>query len=476
MESKTIGRRSFLKGSFSSVGGLILGMGGLSYSLHAAQSKRDKPNILLVVSDDQGWGDATCNWKNTDIETPVMDRIAETGVRFTQFYVNPLCAPTRSSFFTGQYSMENGMWRGPSKEDPSQRRIKEDVLILPQLLKKAGYRTGIFGKWHLGYQSPNTPNDRGFDEFYGFLGGAHSYTPTAAGTLMHNREPYHEDLHLTDYFTEKALSFIKDCAEKKNPFFCYVPYNAVHGPLWRAERPKPSGKKQWLQRYAGKDVDFPRRDYNAILGHMDHSVGRLLRLLKNLKLEENTLVIYFSDNGACLMTAETKANYPGNNGPFRGGKGGTYEGGIRVPCVMRWKNKFPEGFVSKDLVMHFDIFATILEAVGLPVPKMNGRNPVHGISLMRHIRSGGKEPLPERTVFWELIGKVAARRGKWKLVGAIESQRGRWDQTAAVLRRADLELYDLEKDTSESKDLRQTNPIEYAVLKDELIEFLENIK
>ena len=438
--------------------------------------RAERPNILLVVSDDQGWGDAGCNWANTDVETPVMDEIAATGVRFSQFYVNPLCAPTRSSFFTGQYSMENGMWRGPSRERPEERRIKSDVTMLPQFLKKAGYRTGIFGKWHLGYQPPNRPNDRGFDEFYGFLGGAHPYTPTPAKRLMHNDRPYQEDLHLTDYFTEKALAFIKDCARDKSPFFCYVPYNAVHGPLWRAESPKPSGKKQWLQRYADKGVDFPRRDYNAILQHMDHSVGRLLGLLKELKLEENTLVIYFSDNGACLMTAETKANYPGNNGPFRGGKGGTYEGGIRVPCVMRWKNKFPKGLVCDGMTMHFDIFSTILEAAGLAVPKANGSNPVHGVSLLKHILSEGKEPLPERTIFWELTGKVAARKGKWKLVGTIESTRGRWEQTVAELKRADLELYDLEKDIDESEDLREKNPNEYAAIKKELVTFFENIK
>ncbi|MHC4173828.1 MAG: sulfatase-like hydrolase/transferase [Planctomycetota bacterium] len=463
--------------------GICLGVAGLTtagyadavrYPAGRATSRR--PNILLIVSDDQGWGDATCNWKKTDIETPVIDEIAKTGIRLTQFYVNPLCAPTRSSFLTGQYSMENGMWRGPSKEKQSQRNIKNDVTMLPQFLKEAGYRTGIFGKWHLGYQAPDTPNDRGFDEFYGFLGGAHPYTPKAARTLMHNRQRYYEDLHLTDYFTEKASSFIKDCAEKKDPFFCYVPYNAVHGPLWSVERPKPSGKNQWLERYAKRGIDFPRRDYNAVLGHMDHSLGRLLKLLKALKLEENTLVICFSDNGACLTTAETKCNYTGNNGPFRGGKGGTYEGGIRVPCVMRWKNKFPEGLVSDDIVMHFDIFSTVLDAAGLPVPKTNGANPVHGVSLMKHILSRGREPMPQRTVFWELAGKVAARKGKWKLAGEIESKRAQWEQTAAELKYADLELYNLEADISESNDLRKKNPKEYLALKKEMITFFENIK
>lgn len=242
------------------------------------------------------------------------------------------------------------------------------------------------------------------------------------------------------------------------------------------ERPKPSGKNQWLELYAKKGIDFPRRDYNAILGHMDYNVGRLLELLKVLKLEENTLVIFFSDNGACLMTAETKDNYPSNNGPLRGGKGQTYEGGIRVPCVMRWKNKFPQGLVSDEIVMHIDIFSTILDAAGLPVPKTNGKNPVHGVSLMRHILSAGREPLPQRTVFWELTGKVAARKGKWKLVGEIENTRGRWDETAAELNHADLELYNLQADISESNDLRKDNPKEYLELKKELIAFFENIK
>jgi arylsulfatase A-like enzyme len=260
-----ITRRDFL--CRLGTGAATLSLTGLTNAVENKKPKAstDKPNILLIVSDDQGWGDASCNWKDTDIETPVMDEIARTGVRFSQFYVNPLCAPSRSSFFTGQYSMENGMWRGPSRENSNTRCIRSDVKILPQLLKQAGYRTGIFGKWHLGYQTPNTPNDRGFDEFYGFLGGAHPYTPTPAGRLLHNRERYYEDLHLTDYFTEKALSFIKDCAEKKTPFFCYVPYNAVHGPLWLADKPRASGKKDWLELYAKKGVDFPRRDYNAIL-------------------------------------------------------------------------------------------------------------------------------------------------------------------------------------------------------------------
>lgn len=367
------------------------------------------------------------------------------------------------------------MWRGPSKSDGNERRIATDIRTLPELLKKAGYRTGIFGKWHLGYNKRDTPNARGFDEFYGFLGGAHPYKPTAARKLMHNDQPYHEDLHLTDYFTNKAISFIRDCADKNMPFFCYVPYNAVHGPLWRVEQPRPSARKDWLELYAKRGIGYPRRDYNAILGHMDRSAGRLLNLLKDLKMEEDTLVIYFSDNGACLETAETKANYPGNNGPFRGGKGNTYEGGIRVPCVMRWKDTFPEGIVTDQLAMHFDVFSTILDAAGIKVPEMNGKHPVHGISLIKHILSGGLKPLPERIVFWELVGRVAARRGRWKLVGEVESTRGNWRLMAKRLKNADLQLYDLDGDIDESEDLREKYPKEYLRLKRELINFFENV-
>jgi len=471
-----LNRRDFLRRAGMAAFALAAGSPGYSNENTGQKNWARRPNILLIVSDDQGWGDASCNWEKTDVETPVMDEIARTGIRFSQFYVNPLCAPTRSSFMTGQYSMENGMWRGPSAANETERCIRDDVTILPEFLRKAGYRAGIFGKWHLGYQAPNTPNERGFDEFYGFLGGAHPYMLGRASRLMHNKQPYSEDMHLTDYFTQKALDFIRDCAQRKQPFFCYVPYNAVHGPLWRKEQPKPSGKADWLTHYADRGVELPRRDYNAVLGHMDHCAGKLLGLLKELKLEEETLVIYFSDNGACLETDETKANYPGNNGPLRSGKGSTYEGGIRVPCVMRWKGRFPEGLVSDDLVMHFDIFSTVLDAAGIAIPKTNGRNPVHGVSLIKHITSGCREALPARTVFWELTGKVAIRSGRWKLVGLVENPRARWGKIADELTNTDLELYDIQTDIAESRNLREKHPNEYRHLKQELIKFFRNIK
>lgn len=443
----------------------------------SAGNDDSRPNILLVLSDDQGWGDLPSNWKETDIKMPVMESVGREGIRFASFYVNPLCAPTRSSIMTGLYSMENGMWRGPSRQETTHYRgIREDIVMLPQRLRGAGYTTGVFGKWHLGYEKGNLPNDRGFDEFYGFLGGAHTYELKRGDKeYRHNTTQYCEDGHATDYITEKAMGFIRASAGRGKPFFCYVAYNAVHGPLWRQEQQKTSGKQEWLEAAEKRGIDYPRRDYAAVLEHMDHSVGRLLELLDEMRVDKNTLVIYLSDNGAITMENPTNVAYPGNNGPLRGGKGTVYEGGIRVPCVMRWKGHLPAGTVSADTAIHADIFATCLDAAGLSVPRENGARSVRGVSLIPHIISGGAESLPERTVFFELTGDVALRRGKYKLVGKVESSRADWKQTAGEVRDTELELYDLDSDIGETKDLRSDLPEVYGLLKGELIRYFEGI-
>jgi arylsulfatase A len=237
-----------------------------------------RPNVILIVSDDMGYGDSTSYWK-TDLQTPFMDEIGRAGVRFTQFRVNPLCAPTRSSLMTGLYSLENGMWRGPSENsgegapspkaakraarkaakaktaprDPdadeddaanAERRIKDDILLLPQYLKAAGYATGMFGKWHLGTDPKSVPNARGFDEFVGFHGGAHPYWIANNSRLQRNGQPMPKTGHTTDIFADHAIAFIK--ANRDRPFFCYVPFNAVHGPLRREGVDRDYAKPEWL--------------------------------------------------------------------------------------------------------------------------------------------------------------------------------------------------------------------------------------
>ncbi len=294
-----IRRRTFLKalGSAAACAG--------APRLYAQQNSQKRPNILMIVSDDQGWGDLPANWPYTDVRMPVMESIGNTGIRFTDFYATPLCGPTRAALMTGQYSMENGMWRGPGSQQPGEsgyRGINPGITLLPEHLQRSGYATGIFGKWHLGHHPANTPNARGFDTFYGFLGGAHSYNLGPGDPhYLHNKEPYCETAHATDYITDKALAFIRANANKRGPFFCYVPYNAVHGPLWRKERPVPFAKPEWLDRAEKRGIDFPRRDYVAILEHMDHAAGRLLDLLQELDIEEDTFVLFFSDNGAITL-------------------------------------------------------------------------------------------------------------------------------------------------------------------------------
>jgi arylsulfatase A-like enzyme len=432
-----------------------------------------RPNIVLVVADDMGYGDSTAYWKS-DLQTPVMDEIARRGVRFTQFRVNPLCAPTRASIMTGLYSLECGMWRGPGEDSrrpepelgwpDDARRIKDDIVLLPQLLKSAGYATGIFGKWHLGYDARNLPNARGFDEFVGFLGGAHPYQPRRNSRLLHNGEPLGMAGHTTDLFADRAIEFIR--RHRDRPFFCYVPFNAVHGPLRNAERDADSARPDWLAFYEQRGVPQPRRDYCAVLSHADARVSDVLKTLRELELESRTLVIYVSDNGGILHT------YPSNNGPLRGGKGSTYEGGIRVPAVMQWPGVIPAGTVSTASAVHFDLFSTILDAAGLAAPEANGGYAVSGVSLLPHLRSGGTMPLPDRYLFWDLYGDVAALHGPWKLVGAIDNHRGRFDRAVRDAEAATFELYNLDDDLGEQTNLVDKHPEVYRNLKTRHLEWL----
>ncbi|MEW6302277.1 MAG: sulfatase-like hydrolase/transferase [Verrucomicrobiota bacterium] len=447
---------------------------GVLLALCAPSFAAAPPNIVLVVADDMGYGDTTANWK-TDLKTPAIDEIARQGIRFTQFRVNPLCAPTRASVMTGLYSLECGMWRGPGEDSrgpepdagwpESARRIKDDILLLPQLLKKAGYATGMFGKWHLGYDAKNLPNARGFDEFVGFLGGAHPYWLGRNSRILRNGQPYEDAKgHTTDLFADHAIAFIK--ANRDKPFFCYVPFNAVHGPLRSEDRDADSGKPEWLARYEKEGVAQPRRDYNAVMSHCDARVGDIVKTLRELGLESKTLVIFISDNGGILE------KYPSNNGPLRGGKGTTYEGGIRVPAVMQWPGVIPPDTISDANAVHFDLFATILDAAGVRVRAKNGGFPVHGLSLLPLAKSGGKAQLPDRYLFWDLYGDIGALHGKWKLVGEIPNHHGKFDVAVRNAESTKFALFDLAADIGEKTDLVDKHPEIYRDLKARHLEWL----
>jgi arylsulfatase A-like enzyme len=362
---------------------------------------------------------------------------------------------------TGLSSLEAGMWRGPSQKEGSDRVIQKGVKLLPQYLQEAGYATGIFGKWHLGYESPDLPNERGFDEFVGFLGGAHPYRAGRNSRILKNGQPLATEKHLTDLFGDAAEDFIRRNA--KQPFFCYVPFNAVHGPLRSDDRPADSGKAEWLAKYEG--LEPRRRDYCAVLSHADERLGRIISLLKELGIERRTLVICISDNGGMIE------KYPGNNGGLRGEKGTTYEGGIRVPAAMAWPGVIPAGTVSNANAVHFDLFATVLEAAGLAVPERNGRHAVSGKSLVSHARSGGSVGLPERYLFWDLYGKMAAVHGDWKIVGTIANHHGKWEAARGEIERTEFELFDLGKDPWEKVNLAGERREVYGEMKKRYVEW-----
>jgi arylsulfatase A-like enzyme len=440
---------------------LLLLMGWSAVGLAAERL----PNILLIVADDLGYGDLGC-YGGKHAQTPAIDGLAASGLRFTQFRVNPLCAPTRAALLSGQYSLETGVWRAPNQVATSNERRRElhhDVTLLPQRLKQAGYATGMFGKWHLGYDAPNTPNDRGFDEFVGFLAGAHPYVARNDSRLVRNGQPFDDNRHLTDLFTDEAIAFIE--ANRQRHWFCYLPYNAVHGPLWDPQRQRASGKADWLAKGQQRGLDFPLRDYVSVLEHLDDSIGRVLRALNERGLDRQTLVLFVSDNGAL------EEKYPGDNGPLRGEKGMVYEGGIRVPAIIRWPGDIPGGTVSDAPAMAFDLFATCFEVAGMAVPQRNGQHSVHGVSLLAHARSAGKQPLPDRYLFWDLWGKLAAWHDGWKLVGQIDNHRGRFAEAIGQIEQAQFELYYLPDDLAEQRDLAASKPAEYADLKKRLLEW-----
>ncbi|MCX6624292.1 MAG: arylsulfatase, partial [Acidobacteria bacterium] len=320
-----------------------------------------RPNILFILTDDQGFGDLSIHG-NKQLRTPNMDRIGAEGVQFTQFQVCPVCSPTRSGLMTGRYNYRTGVvdtYMGRSMMRP-------DELTLPEALRAAGYRTGIFGKWHLGDNYPMRAMDKGFEEALVIRGGglAQPTDPPESNQsyfdpiLQHNGKPERSHGYCTDVYTKAALEFIEK--HRSEPFFAYVPTNAPHRPLQVDER----YVAPFLQ--AGLDP-IAARTY-AMVANLDENIGRLLGKLTELKLERNTIVIFMTDNGP------DSNRY---NAGMRGRKGDPYQGGIRVPCFVRWPAKFAGGRTVDRIAANVDLFPTLLDACNVPLPKdrkLDGRS------------------------------------------------------------------------------------------------------
>ena len=339
---------------------LLISLLVLAATLLGAQSI--KPNIVIFLTDDQGWGDLSING-NKDISTPHIDSLARDGVQFENFYVQPVCSPTRAELLTGRYAFRSGV-RSTSEGG---ERFNLDETSIADVFRDAGYATGAFGKWHSGMQYPYHPNGRGFDEFYGFCSGhwGNYYSPM----LEHNGKIVKGEGFCVDDFTNKAMDFIED--NKFNPFFLYLPYNTPHspmqvpGPFWdKFENKKLTMKNTYGSKW-GYDENFVKAAL-AMCENIDWNVGRVLKKLDELKIADNTIVLYLSDNGP---------NSSRWNGEMKGRKGSVDEGGVRSPLHLRWPQKVKNGQLVKEVTGAVDLLPTLTSLAGVnfkPKKKLDG--------------------------------------------------------------------------------------------------------
>lgn len=395
------------------------------------------PNVVLLIGDDLGYGELGC-YGATEIPTPNLDSIAKTGVRMTSGYVScPVCSPTRAGLLTGRYQQRFGheFNPGPPQQANAAFGLPLDQKTIANYFQDAGYATGMVGKWHLGYKPEFRPNSRGFDSFFGFLGGAHSYDKTRtdkANPIYRNLDVIPEERYLTEAFAEEAVAFIED--HKAKPFFLYVPFNAVHNPLQAPEK--------YRDRFASI-ADPKRRTFAAMLSALDDAVGGILAKLREDGLEENTLVIFLTDNGGPTRATTCR------NTPLRGFKGDVFEGGVRVPFLLQWKGKLPAGQIYDSPVIALDILPTALAAAGRPVA---ATAKLDGVNLLPFLQEAStRTETPHEALYWRFGKAWAIRQGDWKL-----------EQN----RNGPVELFNLAEDISESKDLSGEHPDIVKQLKD----------
>jgi arylsulfatase A-like enzyme len=408
-------------------------------------SRSRRPNILLIVSDDLGYGDVGV-YGSRDVPTPHIDRLARDGIRFTNAYVSgPYCSPTRAGLMTGRYPQRFGYEFNPDGSPDYGLPLTEPTMA--NRLKTARYRTALFGKWHLGSADRLHPMRRGFDEFYGFLGGDHSYFDVAdidVGTnlpdpLLDGMKPASSVTYLTDSLGDRAVSYIKQHASE--PFFLYLAFNAAHTPM---EAPT-----KYLARFPNI-ADPKRRTYAAMVSAMDDAIGRTLAALRDQKLEENTLVIFLNDNGGPTMPTTTVNG--SSNGPLRGSKRQTWEGGIRVAFAMSWKGHLDTARVDDRPVIQLDVLPTALAAAGVPA----NTTEFDGVNLLPFL-TGKTRGTPHDALYWRLGGMMAIRKGDWKLVKTRDGPLV--DIDPSVLRDlSEAGLYNLAEDIGETRNRAAERP------------------
>ncbi len=400
-------------------------------SLLAADAK--KPNIVFIVGDDMGYADVGFHG-GQEIPTPHLDALANSGMRCSNGYVTgPYCSPTRAGLMTGRYQTRFGHEFNAGGEGTG---LPLTETMVAARLKAAGYATGLVGKWHLGSDEKFQPHSRGFDDFFGFLGGSHDYFEDRG--ILRGTQQVDEKEYLTDAFGREAVAFIE--RHKSQPFFLYLAFNAVHTPM-QADDPR-------LKKFAHIS-DTKRRTYAAMMVAMDDAIGNVRKKLADAGVAENTLVTFISDNGGPVMPGTT--TNASINKPLRSGKRTTLEGGIRVPYLVSWPGHVKPGVYDKP-VIQLDLTATALTAAGAAIqPDWK----LEGVDLVPHF-SGTKAAAPHDTLYWRFGQQMAIRDGDFKLV--------RYDTNADTLTGANnqpvssAQLYNLASDIGESKDLAATMP------------------
>ena len=405
----------------------------------ATDAQERPPNILLILVDDLGYGDLG-SYGAEDMETPAIDRLAASGMRFSRFYANSsVCSPTRAALLSGRYppmAGVPGVIRTRARDNWG--ALSRDVTLLPAMLRRNGYHTAMVGKWHLGLQAPDRPTDRGFDFFHGFLGDMmddyYHHRRHGINYMRYNDAVIDPEGHATDLFSDWAADYIRSRVESSAPWFLYLAYNAPHTPIQPPE--------EWVERVKAREpgIDERRARLVALIEHMDHGIGEVLRTLEETGFAANTLVAFASDNGGQL-------NVGASNGPLRDGKQAMYEGGIRVPAVVAWPNVVAAGSQSDFVALTMDLYPTLLEAARVPLTHF-----IEGRSFLPTLR-GETQDWEDRYLFFSrregnlrYNGKTveAVRHGPWKLV-----------QNSPF---APLELFNLEDDPLEQADISAERP------------------
>lgn len=439
---------------------LLIGATQAKAEENAAASR---PNIIFIMADDLGYTDVAC-FGSKYYETPNIDRLASQGMRLTCHHHCQNCAPTRAALMTGQYGPRTGVYTVGSIDrfDWSQRPLRPvdnvtdlplDRAIIAKQLKAAGYATGMFGKWHLNNKGRYHPGTRGFDEAIESSGKHFNFK-----TLPETEYP--EGQYLADFLTDRAVDFIQ--RHKDQPFFLYLPHFGVHGP----HDAKPELVEKFVNKPGVGGHNSPI--YAAMIASVDESVGRIMQTLDDLGLAENTVVVFTSDNGGVggyLAEGFKRLNAITDNAPLRSGKGSLYEGGTRVPFMVRWPNKVPAGSQCDVPTIHVDIYPTLLEIAGASPPE----HVLDGESLVALFRDPSYQ-LQRDAIFQHFPGYLGAPRGMWRTTPVTTVQQGDW-KLMEFLEDGQLELYNLKDDIGESKNLAKEMPEKTRELHERMLEW-----